>query len=66
MRRLRTRAQTSVEYMLVISVVVIALTAAVYKTMYPTLESGSQVFREGQEQVSKDGYDGTSFNGKRR
>lgn len=57
--RRRSLAQTITEYMLVISVVVMALTAVTKRVMYPVLEEGSQTFREKQAQSSKDGYVGS-------
>lgn len=72
MRTLRSRSrrkspgQTMTEYMLIISVIVIALTTAVYRPMYSAISAGSEGWRERQERDSKNGYVGTSSLGTER
>lgn len=64
--RRRSRAQTTTEYMMVISVICVALYFTVTKAMYPVLEDGSAKFRTNQEKVSKDGFVGTGHRGGER
>ena len=64
--RRRSRAPTTTEYMMVISVICVALYFTVTKAMYPVVEDGSAKFRTNQSKVSKDGYVGTSSTGNRR
>lgn len=65
-RRRRTTAQTITEYMLIISVVVIALTAAVYRPMNAAYDAGSKGWTDRQKQDSSNGYVGQGERGERR
>ena len=67
MRSLRRRqlAQSATEYMLVISVIVIALTAAVYNPMNAALSQGSQGYKQRYQEAGRQGYMGQGSDGKR-
>jgi hypothetical protein len=51
--------------MLVISVIVIALTAAVYNPMNAALSQGSQGYKQRYQEAGRQGYMGQGSDGKR-
>jgi len=65
-RHHRTLAQTTTEYMLVISVICVAVYFTVTNAMYPVLEDGSAKFKQNQMKTSKDGFVGQGYKGGER
>ena len=66
-RRHRSTAQTLTEYMLVISVIVIALAAVVYDPMQSAMKQGSKKWRDQSKVNSEMGFTGDSYKqGERR
>lgn len=61
----KTLGQTASEYMLVISVIVLALTAAVYVPMKEALQEGANDYKDKYEEAGKQGYMGQASDGKR-
>lgn len=63
--RRRQLGQTATEYMMVISVIVLALTAAVYTPMKNALKEGSRDYKQKYQDAGKNGYMGQGSDGKR-
>lgn len=61
--RRRRRAQTTTEYMMVISVICVAVYFTVTKALYPVVEDGSSRFRTNQAKDTRDGFVGTGHRG---
>lgn len=64
-RKNKSLGQTASEYMLVISVIVLALTAAVYTPMKQAIQDGASDYKDKYEEAGKQGYMGQASDGKR-